>query len=338
MNLTQGLRQFLEYLEVERGRAPATLRNYEFYLNRFVDWAGKNAVGSPATVTAEKIRQYRLWLNRYTDRAGNALSKSTQNYHLVALRSWLKYFAKTDVKTLSPEKVELAKQPEREVVYLEFEEVERLLAAPFVDPEAEHLNTEAKLPAGSLASAQSSRSFASARLRDKAILELLFSTGMRVSEAANLKIEDVNLKRDEFTVRGKGGKLRVVFLSDEAKSWLKKYQQARHDTSEFLFIRHDRAAKTKTAALEQPLTPRSIQRLVDHYARAAGITKPVSPHAIRHSYATDLLRGGADIRSVQRMLGHASVATTQIYTHISDEHLKTVYKASHAKQRRGSST
>lgn len=318
MDLPQGVRQFLEYLEVERGRAPATLRNYEFYLNRFLDWAGKNAVGSPAAVTAEKIRQYRLWLNRYTDRAGSPLSKSTQNYHLIALRSWLKYLAKTDVKTLSPEKVELAKQSEREVVYLEFEEVERLLAAPIT--------------------ATANRGPKTVELRDKAILELLFSTGMRVSEAANLKIDDVNLKRDEFTVRGKGGKLRVVFLSDDAKSWLKKYLDVRGDTSEFLFVRHDRAAKTSTTALEQPLTPRSIQRLVDHYARAAGITKPVSPHAIRHSYATDLLRGGADIRSVQRMLGHASVATTQIYTHISDEHLKTVYKASHAKHRRREST
>ena len=318
MELSKALRQFLEYLEVERGRAPATLRNYDFYLTRFIQWAKKIGVVAPEAVSADVIRQYRLWLNRKTDAAGEPLSKSTQNYHLIALRSWFKYLAKTDVKTLSPEKIELARQQQREVVYLEFEEVERLLAAP--------LETS------------KSQSPTALQLRDKAILELLFSTGMRVSEAANLKIEDVNLKRDEFTVRGKGGKLRVVFLSDDAKSWLKKYLEARHDTSEFLFVRHDRAAKTSTTALEQPLTPRSIQRFVDHYARAAGITKPVSPHTLRHSFATDLLQNQADIRSVQRMLGHASIATTQIYTHISDEHLKTVYKASHAKHRRASST
>ena len=309
-------RQFLEHLEVARGRSPATIRNYDFYLNRFLVWGATHGIKSVQGITQAHIHQYRLWLNRLNDAAGDPLKKSTQNYHLIALRSWLRYLAKVDVTSLSPEKVELAKQGDREVVFLEFEEVERLLNAPLEAARAKK------------------RSPTIVELRDKAILELLFSTGTRVSEAAGLKIDQVNLKRDEFTVRGKGSKLRVVFLSAEAKESLRHYLEARRDTSEFLFTRHDRAGSRNAAAVEQPLTSRSVQRIVNHYARAAGITKPVSPHTLRHSFATDLLRNQADIRTVQRMLGHESVVTTQIYTHVSDEHLKAVYKASHAKTRR----
>lgn len=299
------IRQFLEYLEVEKGRSIKTVENYDYYLNRFCNW-GK--VNNPAQITSDLIRNYRLWLNRQTDNYGRGLKKSTQNYHLIAIRSFLKYLSKQDVNSLAPEKIELAKMPERQIDFLEGSDLERLLEAP--------LKTEEKKII---------------QLRDKAILEMLFSTGLRVSELAKLKIDNVNLEKEEFTVRGKGDKLRVVFLSNQTKHWLKQYLTARRDLSPYLFVRHDKA-KGK----EEPknLTPRSVQRLIKKYSRDAGITKHVTPHTMRHSFATDLLTNGADIRSVQTMLGHSSITTTQIYTHITNNQLREVYKTFHQRKKR----
>lgn len=293
--------QFLEYLEVERGRSQRTVRNYDFYLRRFAQWADYPA---PAKITQDLVHKYRLHLNRDLEGRDDVnLKKSTQNYHLIALRTFLKYLHKIDVKTLAPEKIELAKTGTRKVEFLEEDELARLLAAPEKD--------------GGLIG-----------MRGKAVLQMLFSTGLRVSELANLKIENINLKRDEFTVKGKGAKHRVVFLSDECKKAIKAYLDARKDMSPYLFVSHDRAKAGRAA---DGLTSRSIQRIVERYAAAAGITKKITPHTIRHTFATDLLRNGADIRSVQAMLGHESITTTQIYTHVTDRQLGKIHKKFHGK-------
>ncbi len=305
MTISKLITQFLEYLEVERGRSSRTIRNYDFYLRRFQKYA-KNP--EPEKITGEMMRRYRLWLNRSVlGRDGKQLKKSTQNYHLIALRSFLKYLSKQDIASLAPEKIELAKQEIRTVEFLEIEELDRLLKAP-------------KKVGGGLVA-----------LRDTAALELLFSTGMRVSEISNLKIEQINLKREEFTIRGKGDKPRIVFLSTTARDALKEYLGKRRDMSEYIFVSHDRAKGGRDNA--GPLTPRSIQRLVERYSKAAGITKHITPHTLRHTFATDLLLNGADIRSVQSLLGHASITTTQIYTHITNNKMKEVHKKYHGKKR-----
>lgn len=294
--------EFLEHLEIEKGRSSKTVRNYDFYLRRFVAWSGCKMLKD---VTSDIIRQFRLHLNRAVKgREDATLKANTQNYHLIALRSFLKYCAKRDLVCLPPEKIELAKHPARQVQFLEGDELSRMLVAATKTPGI-------------------------VSLRDTAILQTLFSTGLRVSELANLKIENVNLKRDEFTVRGKGGKVRVVFLSDGSREALKAYIEARTDTSPFLFVSHDRAKNGRESA--GALTPRSIQRLVQRYARAAGVTKKITPHTLRHTFATDLLRNGADIRSVQSMLGHASITTTQVYTHVTDKQLREIHKKFHGK-------
>jgi site-specific recombinase XerD len=301
--LQKRITEFLEYLEVERGRSARTIVNYDFYLRRFAKWAEDP---DPKKINAELVRKYRLWLNRsVAGREEETLKKSTQNYHLIALRAFLKYLAKRDIASLSPEQIELSKQSSRAVEFLEPDELARLLSMPKKHKE------------GLVA------------LRDTAILEMLFSTGTRVSELANLKIDQVNLSRDEFTVRGKGDKLRVVFLSDRAKSALKSYLDKRRDPAPYLFVSHDRARGGREES--GALTPRSVERLVASYAKAAGITKRITPHTLRHTFATDLLMGGADIRAVQSMLGHASITTTQIYTHVTNKQLKDTYKKFHGK-------
>jgi len=303
--LDQLITDFLEYLEIERGRSNRTIKNYDFYLRRFSSFAKNPA---PADVTRDLIHAYRLWLNRMeSGRQREQLSKSTQNYHLISLRSFLKYLAKQGIATLASEQIELAKTPQRQVAFLEAEELDRLLIAP------------ERTATGLIA------------LRDKAILELLFSTGLRVSELSELKIEGVNLKRDEFTIQGKGGKTRLVFLSSTAKESIKIYLGKRRDTSPFMFVSHDRAKQGRETV--GPLTPRSIQRMVERYTSAVGITKHITPHSLRHTFATDLLLSGADIRSVQSMLGHASITTTQIYTHITNNQMKDVHHKFHGKQR-----
>ena len=295
--------EFLEHLELEKGRSQQTLRNYDYYLKRFAAWS---KLTKPEGITLEIVRRFRLWLNRsLKGRREPAPRASTVNYYLIALRSYLKYLAKRDIKSLTAEKIELAKRPDREVSFLEEEELMRLLAAP----KGESL----------------------VALRDRAILETLFSTGLRVSELARLERDHVNLKREEFTVTGKGGKRRIVFLADRARAALRSYLNRRADISPFLFVGHDRAKKARE---DMPLSPRSVERIVDKYARRAGVTKRVSPHTMRHTFATDLLRGGADIRSVQAMLGHSSITTTQVYTHISNKHLQEVHKKHHDRRRK----
>lgn len=306
-SLTTLVRQFLEYLEIERGRSQATIANYDRYLATFLAIA---KVTKPQDITLEAVRTYRLSLNRRPGRNQNELKRNTQNYHLIALRTFLKYLAKRDIPSLTPEKIELAKVPDRQVTFLEGDDLERFLESPLKTDEPKII-----------------------QVRDKALVEMLFSTGLRVSELSNLLREQVNLKKDEFSVRGKGAKLRMVFVSNHARHWLKEYLALRQDTSPSLFVRHDRAAG-KMESDAHPLTPRSIQRLVSRYARAAGIMRPITPHVLRHSFATDLLRGGADIRSVQELLGHASITTTQVYTHVTNEKLKEVYQSFHGKNRR----
>lgn len=303
--LSTHLRSFLEYLEVDKGRSPLTVRNYAFYLQRFIDWAKDP---EPKDISQETIHQFRLYLNRLENREEGTLKKSTQNYHLIALRSLLKFLARRDVKSLAPEKIDLAKQGSREVAFLEAADLARLLAAP-----------------------EASDAAPLVKARDRAILELFFSTGMRVSELANLRRDQINPEREELTVRGKGDKTRLVFISQQARHALKAYLALREDEVPFIFVRHDRA---KNGARDVgALTPRSVERLVHHYSIAAGIPKKVSPHTLRHSFATDLLINGADLRSVQSLLGHASIATTQIYTHVTNQQLKDVFQAFHGKQR-----
>jgi site-specific recombinase XerD len=297
--------QFLEHLEIEKNRSAKTVENYNHYLVRFIDFA---RIGQVADISEELIRKYRLYLNRLNDSHGRSLKKATQNYHIIALRSFLKYLAKRDIKTVSAEKVELGRQEERQVTFLEPNELERFLRAP----------------AGT----------GTADLRDRAMLETLFSTGLRVSELCSLDRDDIDLKRGEFSVRGKGSKVRLVFLSDTARAGLASYLDKRNDADEALFIRVPRNENFEKYE-KLRLTPRSVQRIIKKYAIVAGIIgKKVSPHSLRHSFATDLLRNGADIRSVQAMLGHSSVTTTQIYTHVTDKQLREIHEKFHDKKGR----
>lgn len=304
MNLKDLKTQFLEYLEIEKNRSAKTVENYNHYLVRFINFA---KIDKPGDISEELIRKYRLYLNRLNDANGRPLKKVTQNYHVIALRAFLKYLAKRDIKTVSAEKLELGKQEERQVTFLEPQELERFL----------------KSPSGTALS----------DLRDRAILETLFSTGLRVSELCSLNRDDIDIKRGEFSVRGKGSKIRVVFLSDGAKASLVTYLDKRPDADEALFIRVPQNEKLEKYE-KLRLTPRSVQRIIKKYAVTAGIIgKKVSPHSLRHSFATDLLRNGADIRSVQAMLGHASVTTTQIYTHVTDKQLREVHERFHDKNK-----
>jgi site-specific recombinase XerD len=303
-SLEQLKREFLEYMEIERGASLLTVRNYDHYLSRFIK---DTKADSPKDISDESIRKFRLELNRapgikVKGQIAGTMKKSTQNYHLIALRRFLKYLMKRGVTALSPERIELAKVGARELDLISGNELTRLLEAPSGD--------ELK------------------PLRDRALLELFFSTGLRLSELCSLN-RDLDLSKDEFSVRGKGEKVRVVFLSDSAKEAIKKYLAKRVDFSEPLFIQLSRnAAKNKEGAR---LTPRSIERIVKHYAIKAGISRKVTPHVLRHSFATDLLGNGADIRSVQKMLGHANIATTQIYTHVTDKQLREVHKKFHSR-------
>lgn len=295
---------FIEHLEVEGGRMPRTAENYEFYLNRFVEFAGDI---TPDQITAELLRKYRLWLNRYKSLDGNELAMITQSYHLIALRGFLKYFSRRDIPSLAPDKIELPKTHRKQVTFLHYDEVVRLL---------EQVDTNEE-----------------SGLRDRAILELLFSSGLRVSELVNLNRDHINTKRREFMVRGKGQKDRPVYISESAADWVEQYLAVRQDTLAPLFISYSKNVEANTSGDYRRLTARSIQRMVSKYARLAGITKHVSPHTMRHSFATDLLMNGADLRSVQSMLGHSNIATTQIYTHVTDAHLKDVYEKFHSESR-----
>ncbi len=295
---------FLEYLEIEQNRSQKTIANYDHYLTRLLDFAGDDLkVGD---IDGELIRKWRLWLNRLGTNVSDELQKNTQNYHLIALRSFLKYCSKRGIPSLAADKIELARTVRKQVTFLTPEELERLFKTPKTDTQN--------------------------GLRDRAIMELLFSSGLRVSELVGLDRDHINLKRKEFMVRGKGQKDRPIFISPEAASWVSQYLEARQDNSKPLFIRYSGNKKVNLDGNFYRLTARSVQRMISRYALLAGITKHVSPHTMRHSFATDLLMNGADLRSVQAMLGHSNIATTQIYTHVTDPHLKEVYDRYHDKQ------
>ena len=349
MYITELIGDFVEHLEIEKGRSKKTAENYERYLLRFRnialeifdetpelrvyrgkqtttentdnDTRGQNTASStntqeqgedfdlsdfkPEDITPELLRKYRLQLNREEDRYGENLQAITQAYHLIALRGFLKYLAKREIKSLDPSLVELPHVVRKQVTFLHYDEVEDLLNAIKTDDET--------------------------GLRDRAIIELLFSGGLRVSELVKLNRDSINLERREFVVRGKGRKDRPIFVSKAAADWVQAYLSARTDSLDPLFLNNSRNLNAvDTSGNFRRLTPRSVERIVQKYARAAGITKHVSPHTLRHSFATDLLMNGADIRSVQTMLGHADISTTQIYTHVTDPHLKEVHEKFHS--------
>jgi site-specific recombinase XerD len=302
MNFNRAKTDFLEYLEIEQNRSQKTIANYDHYLTRLSDYAGDITV---ADVNPELIRKWRLWLNRLGTNVSDELQKSTQNYHLIALRSFLKFCNKRGLPCMAPDKVELARTQRSQVTFLNENELERMFNQPDITTES--------------------------GLRDRAIVELLFSSGLRVSELVGLDRDHVNLKRREFMVRGKGQKDRPIFISLDAAEWLQKYLTMRQDNTKPLFIRYGGNKQVDRSGNYHRLTARSIQRLVAHYARMAGITKHVSPHTLRHSFATNLLMNGADLRSVQAMLGHSNISTTQIYTHVTDPHLRAVHEKFHHK-------
>ena len=304
---------FLQYIEIEKGRSSLTVRNYDHYLTRFLEFAQTHSGGeSPADISEKMMREYRVYLNRHPARASKkgqaieTLDKKTQNYHLIALRAFLKYMRRQGVTSYDPERIELAKTGERELDLISEKELQDLMAAP-----------DTKTILG---------------LRDRAILEMFFSTGLRVSELCSLD-RDTDLKTGEISVRGKGGKIRVVFISGAALLSVKEYLKGRVDVDEAMFIDHSPRAHSRMVKEESVrLTPRSVERIVNKYAMIAGIAKKCTPHIIRHSFATDLLYNGADLRTVQLMLGHASIATTQIYTNVTNKFLRDQFEKFHGKK------
>lgn len=303
MPIEDAKRQFLEYTEIERGRAVKTIENYDRYLSRYFAQMG---IKMTADITEPNIREFRLWLNRQKGTAGS-MKRRTQNYYMIALRAFLKFLRKRGIDCLSPERIELAKIPERQIDLLTENELNRLFKAP-EEALATEKDEQKRLP----------------YLRDRAILELLFSTGLRIAELCALN-SDLDLSRDELSVRGKGDKIRVVFLSPASKKAVFEYLKARKDMEEALFV-DGRFNKLHR------ITPRDVQRHIKKYAARAGITHKVTPHVLRHAFATDLLANGADIRSVQQMLGHASINTTQIYTHVTDARLREIHQKYHSRR------
>jgi tyrosine recombinase xerD len=303
MFISEALTDFLEHLEVEGGRSPKTIANYQLYLERFIDFAGDITVDK---ITSEVIRRYRLWLNRYKNETTNEeLSLITQSYHLIALRGFLTYLSRRDITSLAADKIILPKTARKQVTFLQYDEVVRMINQIPTDTEA--------------------------GLRDRAIVELLFSSGLRVSELVNLNRDHINLSRREFMVRGKGQKDRPVFISKSAAEHVSSYLDARTDSLPALFLSYSRRnAAPNLSGDYRRLSARSIQRMISQYARLAGITKHVSPHTMRHSFATDLLMNGADLRSVQSLLGHSNISTTQVYTHVTDQHLKDIHERFHS--------
>jgi len=303
MFISEALTDFLEHLEVECGRSSKTITNYQLYLERFIDFAGDITVDK---ITSEVIRRYRLWLNRYKNETTNEeLSLITQSYHLIALRGFLTYLSRRNITSLAADKIILPKTARKQVTFLQYDEVVRMINQIPTDTEA--------------------------GLRDRAIVELLFSSGLRVSELVNLNRDHINLSRREFMVRGKGQKDRPVFISKSAAEHVSSYLDARTDSLPALFLSYSRRnAAPNLSGDYRRLSARSIQRMISQYARLAGITKHVSPHTMRHSFATDLLMNGADLRSVQSLLGHSNISTTQVYTHVTDQHLKDIHERFHS--------
>ncbi|OGM57115.1 hypothetical protein A3E46_00400 [Candidatus Woesebacteria bacterium RIFCSPHIGHO2_12_FULL_46_16] len=298
--------EFFEYLQVEKGASPLTIRNYKHYLNRFNNWLAKEGIRQNLKdINQDIIRGYRVYLSNLPDRKGGTLSRRTQGYHVIALRSFLKWLIKNDYAVMAPDKIELPKTQERQVKFLSGDMVDRLLNAP------------------SLSTIQGKR--------DKAILEVFFSTGLRVSELVKLDKDKIDLERREFGIIGKGGRARVVFLSTRSAEWLKKYLNSRKDNYKPVFIRHKGKMDPSTPDEKMRISPRSVQRMIKKYVRKIKLPVDATPHVLRHSFATDLLMAGADIRSVQEMLGHKNISTTQIYTHVTNKQLRDIHSAFHGK-------
>jgi site-specific recombinase XerD len=304
--IAKKVEEFLQYLQVEKGSSPLTIRNYRHYLTRFILWMESRGIREDIKdINPDTVREFRIFLTTLPGEKKIQMTRRTQGYHVIALRSFLKWLVKNDYAVMSPEKIELPKVEERQVKFLNGEQVDRLLSAP------------------SLSTIQGKR--------DKAILEVLFSTGLRVSELVSLDRDRIDLDRREFGVTGKGGKVRVVFLSQRAADYLIQYLNERQDNYKPLFIRHKGKVDPSTSGEKMRLTPRSVQRMVKKYSRKMKIPIEVTPHVMRHSFATDLLMAGADIRSVQEMLGHKNISTTQIYTHVTNKQLREVHEAFHGR-------
>lgn len=308
-DLEKYINQFLEYLEIEKNSSKLTIRNYRFYLERFRTWFDHHKKDQNITdISTDIIRQYRVYLANLSDNKGMTLKRITQSYHIIALRSFLRYLIRQDHNTLAPEKIDLPKAESRSLKFLEQNHLRELFNA--VDTGSEK------------------------GLRDRTILEMLFSTGLRVSELTKLNRDSINLKTREFGVIGKGNRARIVFLSDSAVFWITKYLEARQDDYKPLFIRYAKSTSIENGGEKMRLTPRSVERTVEKYVRASRIPVKATPHTMRHSFATDLLSNGADLRSVQEMLGHKNISTTQIYTHITNPQLKEVHKKFHQGNKR----
>jgi site-specific recombinase XerD len=299
------INQFLEYLEIEKNCSKLTIRDYRHYLDVFNEWLDTTLPGkSLKDLDLQTIRKYRVFLANRSDDKGITLSRVTQNYYVIALRSFLRFLIKNDYQTLEPSKIDLPKTESRSLKFLSKDQVDRLVTA-----------TDTSTEEGT---------------RDRAILELLFSTGLRVSELCKLNHDQVNLERREFGVIGKGGRARLVFISDRAADWIKRYVDERKDNFKPLFIRYSGKVDEENGGERMRLTVRSIERVVKKYVRKARIPVDATVHTLRHSFATDLLTNGADLRSVQEMLGHKNIATTQIYTHITNPQLKNIHKTFHS--------
>ena len=306
MTTKEAITQFLDYCELDRNLSPKTVKMYAYYLLFFADWLKKQypeVTDNISKLNDTQLRRFRLFLaQQYFNPFKGPLKRQSQNYFLIAIRSLLKYLIKQEVDVISPEKIELGKTRDREIRFLPSKDLEILFKA---------VNYHTRQG-----------------LRDRAIMEVLFSTGLRVSELSNLNRDQINLNKGEFSVIGKGGKARLVFLSKNAKEWLSRYLSNRQDQSPAVFIRY--RGKTAKTLEEKRLSPRQIERMVEKYRRKAGITRKITPHVLRHSFATDLLTHGADLRSVQEMLGHKNIATTQIYTHVTNPRLREIHEKFHS--------
>jgi site-specific recombinase XerD len=309
MTIAEAIEQFLQYVEIEKGYSRLTVQSYRRYLVRFAEWvAGSTKALSVGDINVDLVRDYRLNLARATGRDGRELKRVTQGYYLIALRALLRYLSvQRDMEVMAADKIELPKAGARNVSFLKLDEMDRLMGGPDVAEES--------------------------GLRDRAMLEMLFSTGLRVSELVKLNREQIDLERRELGVIGKGNRARVVFLSDDAAAWVKKYLDSREDLFKPLFIRYAGRGIAGKDGEKMRLTTRSVQRIVAQYAKTAMLQVKTTPHTLRHSFATDLLSGGADIRSVQEMLGHKSITTTQVYTHVTDKRLKEVHRAFHGRKK-----
>jgi len=303
MTIQDYIAKFLVAVEVEKNQSQKTVENYGRYLHRFSNWAGEI---NPEQITLSKVQDYRLYLNRFRDKFDEPLSPKTQSFHIIALRAFLKYLARNDIDTLSPEKIDLPKVEKRVVEFLDPQEVLELFNIPDVSKVS--------------------------GVRDRALLEVLYASGLRVSELVSLNREQVDTKRREFTVRGKGRKPRLVFLTERSAEWVEKYLKLRNDNFKPLWISHGprtRKCDEIGTGEERRITSRTVQNMLQRTSRLAGLGKKVTPHTLRHSFATTLLNNGADIRSVQELLGHSSIQTTQIYTHVTNARLREVHAKFH---------